>query len=86
MNKRKKIGFSVLFASATAITAFNLSNSRTSTTDSNDLAFFIQTANASSERGCISRTKNNGDCTSDGTMYFCENSVWFHDCVRGVYP
>lgn len=42
---------------------------------------------ASSERGCISRSgANNGDCTTDGTYYFCENSIMFHDCVKGEYP
>lgn len=40
-----------------------------------------------SETGCISRAgKNDGDCTTDGSYYFCENSFWFDDCVKGVYP
>lgn len=41
---------------------------------------------ASSEKGCVNRNnQNNGDCTNDGTSYFCENSIWFHDCVKGMY-
>lgn len=41
----------------------------------------------SSERGCISQTgKNNGDCETDGSHYFCANSIWIDDCVKGVYP
>ena len=41
---------------------------------------------ASSEKGCVSKTdKNNGDCTTDGVSYFCENSFAFHDCVKGEY-
>jgi hypothetical protein len=51
-----------------------------------DLALNNVEALASSERGCITRpAEDNGDCTSDGTWYFCENSFWFHDCVKGVY-
>jgi hypothetical protein len=59
---------------------------------STDMSFFnlstqIQEAMASSEQGCISKTgENNGDCTTDGSYYFCENSFWFHDCVKGQYP
>lgn len=42
---------------------------------------------ADSSEGCISKTNiNNGDCTTDGSVYFCENSLWSHDCVRGEYP
>lgn len=42
---------------------------------------------ADSSEGCISKTdKNNGDCTTDGSVYFCENSYWIHDCVKGEYP
>ena len=41
---------------------------------------------ASSEYGCVNRAnKNNGDCTTDGSTYFCENSIIFHDCVKGIY-
>lgn len=42
---------------------------------------------ADSSEGCISKSgKNNGDCTTDGSKYFCENSEWIHDCVKGEYP
>lgn len=52
-----------------------------------DLALNQVEALASSEKGCINKDdKNNGDCTSDGTLYFCENSRYFHDCVKGEYP
>ena len=52
-----------------------------------DLAMVNVEAMASSENGCISKNdKNNGDCTNDGTTYFCENSMMFHDCVKGEYP
>lgn len=42
----------------------------------------------SSEKGCVNRLgENNGNCTTDGNRYFCENPVWywFNDCVKGVY-
>lgn len=51
-----------------------------------DLTLVEIEALASSESGCVNKTnKNNGDCTSDGTSYFCENSKAFHDCVKGEY-
>ena len=51
-----------------------------------DLTLTEIEALASSEKGCVSKTdKNNGDCTTDGVSYFCENSFAFHDCVKGEY-
>lgn len=52
-------------------------------------SFILKNAEAlaSSENGCISKSgSNNGDCTTDGTLHFCENSWAFHDCVKGEYP
>ena len=51
-----------------------------------DLTLTEIEALASSEKGCVSKTdKKNGDCTTDGVSYFCENSFAFHDCVKGEY-
>ena len=51
-----------------------------------DLTLTEIEALASSEKGCVSKTdKNNGDCTTDGVSYFCENSFAVHDCVKGEY-
>jgi hypothetical protein len=77
----------VFFAAIIALLSLNHLNLKSSAKDINDLATLFLTANASSEIGCISRTnENNGDCTTDGVLYFCENSWMFHDCVKGVYP
>lgn len=41
---------------------------------------------ASSEKGCRTRPdSNDGNCTTDGTYYFCENSIIFKNCVKGEY-
>lgn len=85
MNNIKKVSILLLFIVLSVIT-FNLGEVKKDTTGSTELVLLIQNANASSESGCISKPDNNGDCTTDGTYYFCENSVWFHDCVKGVYP
>lgn len=54
---------------------------------SSDLFLVDIEALADSELGCVTRDEdNNGDCTNDGSTYFCENSWVWHDCVKGVYP
>lgn len=51
-----------------------------------DLTLTEIEALASSEKGCVSKTdENNGDCTTDGVSYFCENSFAIDDCVKGEY-
>lgn len=40
---------------------------------------------AQSEQGCLTRPgQNDGHCTTNGTVYFCENAAWFDkkDCVK----
>ena len=74
-----------MVAALAAITGYGIYANQTENTLS-DIALANVEALASSELGCISRTgENNGDCTTDGSTYFCENSFWFHDCVKGVY-
>lgn len=82
---KKKILFSVLLAFG-MIAGYNIYMSQECKKLSNLILNDIESLADSSE-GCISKTnKNNGDCTTDGSVYFCENSSWIHDCVKGVYP
>ncbi len=72
----------------TAFASYKVSKSmNNSSTELSKITLFNLEALGNSERGCITRgSEDNGDCTSDGTSYFCENSRFFHDCVKGEYP
>ena len=72
MNKNiKKIAFMAAFAMISSYTIGTLLSS--------DIE-----ANAASDIGGVNRPSHNtGDCTDDGSTYFCENSIIFHDCVKG---
>jgi hypothetical protein len=85
MNKKKIFGFLAVMVIA-AVAVWNLSLGLKKSDLSNVSLANIE-ALASSEKGCISRPNDNdGDCTTDGTFYFCENSWWIDDCVKGEYP
>ena len=84
--KRKLLKLSVVFTAVVlAVCSMNASVQDYCTVF--DTGWVDVEALASSEKGCISKSdKNNGNCTTDGTSYFCENSWMFHDCVKGDYP
>lgn len=80
--KKKFLGFAII---AIGIIGFGVSMNESSSR----ALFSLKNveALASSEKGCINRSPdNNGDCTNDGKLFFCEDSIVFHDCVKGEYP
>lgn len=82
---KKKTLFSVVLVFS-MIASYNICKSEKCNKLSNLILNEVESLADSSE-GCISKTgKNNGDCTTDGTVYFCENSFWIDDCVKGEYP
>ena len=89
LRRKKKVLIGV-GATAFFVVAVMFNVNTSLTTNSNyglDLAFHQVDVLAQSEKGCISKAgKNDGDCTTDGKVYFCENSWWIHDCVKGEYP
>ena len=83
---RKLILKATLVVALAAVAGYGVYTSQRSQTELSDTALASVEALASSEKGCVSRTgANNGDCTTDGSRYFCENSTIFHDCVKGEY-
>ena len=84
---KKSIFKMTLVAAFAVVAGYGIYTSIHSETILSDSSLADVEALAASELGCISRSgKNDGDCTTDGSTYFCENSIAFHDCVKGLYP
>lgn len=76
----------LLVTGVVTLSSYGISKSINNDTKLELVALNNVEALAQSESGCINRPDaNDGDCTGDGTMYFCENSMMWHDCVKGVY-
>ena len=84
---KKKIFGGIAVLAIAAVAAWNVGvNLNSQKSGLSDVLLANIEALGQSENGCYTRPgDNNGDCTTDGTVYFCENSFWFHDCVKNTY-
>ncbi|BBD45872.1 Hypothetical protein PEIBARAKI_5865 [Petrimonas sp. IBARAKI] len=82
----KKAILSSIFAIAFLVTAgYGVNLSMNNKANYSYLVLDNVEALAQSEQGCITRPgQNDGHCTTNGTVYFCENAAWFDkkDCVK----
>lgn len=82
---KKAILSSVFAIALVAVAGMGISKSVNHNANLSDLALANVEALAQSEAGCIYRPgQNDGHCTTNGTVYFCENAAWFEskNCVK----